>query len=137
MKNKVNLIGRLGAAAEVRSTQSGDKVANFNLATTETYKDKNGERQTLTEWHRVEVWGGLAGVIEKYTDKGSLIDVEGKLKTEKWTDKDGNDRYTTKIRASNIILLSKAPGSQDGSQNDGTPVSESQNGSDEEDDLPF
>jgi single-strand DNA-binding protein len=139
MKNRVNLIGRMGADAEIRSTQNGDKVANFNLATTETWKDKNGERQQATEWIRVEVWGPRAEVIEKYTRKGSLLDIEGKLRTEEWQDKDGNKRYTTKVRANNIILLdSKSEGSQGGSQQ----KSETDGGSQgfkegEDDDLPF
>lgn len=140
MKNHVSLIGRMGADAEIRATQSGDKVANFTLATTETYKDKNGEKQTNTEWHRVEIWGAKADVVEKYTGKGSMLGVEGKIKTEKWTDKDGNERYTTKIRAMNIILLSSNPnGSQGESQQSEGTVSGSQSrgGSGEDDDLPF
>lgn len=146
MKNRVFLIGRMGAAAECRSTQAGDKVANFTLATSKRWTDKEGNKQEQVEWHRIECWKGLADVIEKYTDKGSLIDIEGELKTEKWADKDGNDRYTTKIRATNIILLdAKKEDSQQpqaGSQQSSAPTSNPAGGSGQfsqadEDDLPF
>lgn len=145
MKNRVFLIGRMGAAAECRSTQAGDKVANFTLATSKRWTDKEGNKQEQVEWHRVECWKGLADVIEKYTDKGSLIDIEGELKTEKWADKDGNERYTTKIRATNIILLdtkkedSKQP--QSGSQQTSSPAPNPAGGAvhsaTEDDELPF
>ncbi len=97
--NKVILIGNLGADPEVRSFQNGGKVANLRLATTETWKDRNsGEKQERTDWHTVAVFGdGLAGVAERFLRKGSKIYVEGQLRTRKWADKDGNDRYTTEV----------------------------------------
>ncbi len=97
--NKVILIGNLGADPEVRSFQNGGKVANLRLATTESWKDRNtGEKQERTDWHTVAVFGdGLAGVAERFLRKGSKIYVEGQLRTRKWADKDGNDRYTTEV----------------------------------------
>ncbi len=97
--NKVILIGNLGADPEVRSFANGGKVANLRLATTETWKDRNsGEKQERTDWHSVAVFGdGLAGVAERYLRKGSKIYVEGQLRTRKWQDQQGNDRYTTEV----------------------------------------
>jgi single-strand DNA-binding protein len=96
--NKVTLVGNLGADPEVRSTGSGDKVVSFRLATSETWKDRSGERQERTEWHNVVIWNeNLGGVAEKYLRKGSKIYVEGALQTRKWTDRDGADRYTTEV----------------------------------------
>jgi single-strand DNA-binding protein len=99
MLNKVMLIGHLGKDPEMRKTQDGRAVANFSVATSESWKDKNtGEKKEKTEWHNVVVFNeGLAGIIEKYVKKGSKIYVEGKLQTRKWQDKDGNDRYTTEV----------------------------------------
>jgi single-strand DNA-binding protein len=97
--NKVILIGNLGADPEVRSFQNGGKVANLRLATTESWKDRNtGEKQERTDWHTVAIFGeGLVGVAERFLRKGSKIYVEGQLRTRKWADKDGNDRYTTEV----------------------------------------
>ncbi len=97
--NKVILIGNLGADPEVRSFQNGGKVANLRLATTENWKDRNtGEKQERTDWHTVAIFGeGLVGVAERFLRKGSKIYVEGQLRTRKWADKDGNDRYTTEV----------------------------------------
>ncbi len=108
--NKVILIGNLGADPEVRHLQNDVTVANFNLATSETYKDRQtGERREVTEWHRVVVWRGLAEVVEKYVRKGSKVYVEGKLRTRKW-EKDGIERYTTEIMADNLTMLDRASG---------------------------
>ena len=109
--NKVILIGNLGADPEVRHLQNDVTVANFNLATSETYRDKTtGEKREVTEWHRVVVWRGLAEVVEKYVRKGSKVYVEGKLRTRKW-EKDGIERYTTEIMADNLTMLdSRAAG---------------------------
>lgn len=105
--NKVILIGNLGADPEVRHLENGVTVANFNLATTETFKDRTtGERREQTEWHRVVVWRGLADVVEKYVRKGSKVYVEGKLRTRKW-EKDGIDRYTTEIQVDNLTMLDR------------------------------
>ena len=100
--NKVILIGNLGQDPEIRSFGNGGQVANFSLATSENWKDKNtGERREKTEWHRVAVFGdGLVRVVQNYVKKGSKLYIEGKLETRKWQDKDGNDRYTTEVRVS-------------------------------------
>lgn len=106
--NKVLLIGRLGNNPEIRYTNTGTAVANFNLATSENWNDKNGQRQERTEWHRVVVWGKLAELCEKYLSKGRQCFVEGRLQTRSWDDKDGNKRYTTEIVASTIQFLGTA-----------------------------
>lgn len=103
--NKVILIGNLGADPEIRNLPSGTSVANFNIATSESYTNKSGERVTQTEWHRIECWEGLARVAEQYLKKGNSVYIEGKLRTEEWQDKEGNTRYTTKIRAQNMTML--------------------------------
>lgn len=105
--NKVLLIGNLGADPEVKTLPSGDKVASVRLATTEIYKNKNGERMEDTEWHRVEFWGGLAGIVEQYVRKGDSLYVEGRIRTEKYTDASQVERYSTKIRATNMQMLSR------------------------------
>ena len=97
MVNKVILIGNLGADPEVRETKSGQEVATLRLATSETWKDKQGERQERTEWHRVVIFNeGLVGVVKRYVKKGSKIYIEGALRTRKW-EKDGVDQYTTEV----------------------------------------
>lgn len=97
--NRVTLIGNLGAAPEIRTMQSGDKVCNLALATSESWKDKNtGERKEKTEWHKIVIFNkGLVSVCEKYLDKGSKIYLEGQLETRKWQDKENRDQYTTEI----------------------------------------
>ncbi len=97
--NEVNLIGHLGADPEMKSFQNGGKIANLSLATSRKWKDRNsGEMREETEWHRIAILAdGLAGIAEKYLCKGSKLYVSGRLKTEKWTDKSGQDRYTTKV----------------------------------------
>lgn len=97
--NKVMLIGNLGADPEIRSLPSGSRVANLRIATSESWKDKNtGERQERTEWHTVAIFSdGLVGVVERFLRKGSKVFVEGQLKTRKWQDQSGNDRYSTEV----------------------------------------
>lgn len=97
--NKVILIGNVGNAPEIRSTQDGKKIANFSLATSETWKDKrSGDRKSKTEWHKVVVFNeGLVGVIESYIQKGAKIYLEGSLQTRKWTDKEGAEKYSTEV----------------------------------------
>ena len=98
--NKVILIGNLGADPESRFAPSGDAICNIRLATTETWRDKStGERREATEWHRVAFFGKLAEIAGQYLRKGSQVYIEGSLRTRKWHDKDGQDRYTTEIRA--------------------------------------
>jgi single-strand DNA-binding protein len=103
--NKVILVGNLGADPEIRNLPSGSSVANFNIATSESYTNKSGEKVTQTEWHRIECWEGLAKVAEQYLKKGNSVYIEGKIRTEEWQDKEGNTRYTTKIRAQNMTML--------------------------------
>jgi single-strand DNA-binding protein len=112
--NKVILIGNLGRDAELRYTTNGDPVSSINMATTETWKDKSGQRQEKTEWHRIVLWGAMAETLNEYLVKGKQIAVEGKLQTRKWDDKDGNTRYTTEIRADRITLLAGGGGGDHG-----------------------
>jgi len=97
MLNKVMLIGNLGADPEMRNTQSGDPIAHLRLATSEKWKDKQGQKQEKTEWHRVVIFGKVAEIAEKYLRKGSKVYIEGKIQTRKWTDKAGADKYTTEV----------------------------------------
>lgn len=104
--NKVMLIGRVGKDPEVRYLPSGNAVVNFSLATSEKWKDKaSGEKKEATEWHRITAFDKLAEIISEWVHKGDLIYIEGKLTTRKWQDSDGNDRYTTEIRASQMQML--------------------------------
>ena len=110
--NKVCLLGRVGKDPDIRNTQKGDKCANFSIATSESWKDKNtGEKQERTEWHNIVVWGKLAEITEKFVKKGTQIYIEGQLQTRKWQDKDGQDRYTIEVVLqgfnANLILLGK------------------------------
>ena len=106
--NKVILIGNLGKDPEVRYLDNGVAVANISLATTENYKNKDGEKVSQTEWHDVVLWRGLAEVAEKYLKKGASIYIEGKIRTSKWVDKDENNRYKTEIMADKMNMLSKS-----------------------------
>ena len=103
--NKAILIGHLGKDPEVRYMPSGEAVANVTLATSETWKDKNGEKQEKTEWHNIVFFKRLAEIAGEYLKKGSQIYVEGRITTEKWQDKEGKDRYTTKIVANEMKML--------------------------------
>jgi single-strand DNA-binding protein len=102
--NKVILVGRLGRDPETRYTSSGQAVCNFTMATDETYKDRSGERQKRTEWHRVVVWAKLAEIAQQYLHKGSLIYLEGSIRTSQW-EKDGQKRTSVEIVASNFRML--------------------------------
>ncbi|MEO5348495.1 MAG: single-stranded DNA-binding protein [Magnetococcus sp. YQC-3] len=112
--NKVQLIGNLGADPEMRFTQDGRAIASLRLATTDTWTDKQGQRQERTEWHQVSVFGKLAEIAQQYLRKGSKVFVEGQLQTDKYTDKQGIERYTTKVvlspYASQMILLDRPAG---------------------------
>ena len=103
--NKVILVGNLGRDAELRYTPGGAAVATINMATTEVWNDKAGQKQEKTEWHRVVLWGKSAESLAEYLTKGKQIYVEGRLQTRQWDDKDGNKRYTTEIRGDRIVLL--------------------------------
>ncbi|TNE53391.1 MAG: single-stranded DNA-binding protein [Bacteroidetes bacterium] len=142
--NKVILIGNLGKDPEIRKLENGTTVANFPIATSESYTDRTtGERREITDWHNIVVWRGLAEVVEKYVHKGTKVYIEGKLKTRNWTDKDGNSRYTTEVVADEMTILSRkedGQASSTGYSTEGTPsppppVQDLMN--DEEDDLPF
>jgi single-strand DNA-binding protein len=127
--NKVILVGNLGKDPEVKYLDSGIAVANFSLATTENYKNKEGERVSQTEWHNVVLWRGLAEVAEKHLKKGASIYVEGKIKTRKWEDKEGVIRYSTEILGDNMTMLGGKSASEDTAKHD--PPSSPK------DDLPF
>lgn len=122
--NKVILIGNLGADPETRYLPSGDAVTNIRIATTETWKDKNGEKQEHTEWHRVAFFGRLAEIAGEYLKKGSPVYVEGRLQTRKWQDKDGQDRYSTEIRAERMQLLGGRGGGAEPMSREPAPAAE-------------
>ena len=103
--NKAILVGRLGKDPETRFTSGGQAVATFNMATDSSYKDRNGERQKRTEWHRIKAWGKLAEIVQQYLKKGSLIFIEGRIETREWQDKEGVKRYTTEIVANEMRML--------------------------------
>jgi single-strand DNA-binding protein len=105
--NKAILVGRLGRDPETRYTSAGQAVANFTLATDETFKDRSGERQKRTEWHRIVMWGKLAEIAQQYLKKGTLVYIEGRIQTRQWEDKrDGQKRTTTEINANVMRMLS-------------------------------
>jgi single-strand DNA-binding protein len=107
--NKVILVGNLGADPEIRHTATGDAVCTLSLATTEKYKDKSGAQKEVTEWHRVAMFRRMAEIAGEYLRKGSSVYIEGRLKTRKWQDKNGQDHYTTEIEASEMKMLDRAP----------------------------
>lgn len=146
--NKVTLIGNLGQDPEVRSMQSGDKIVNMSIATAETWKDKTtGEKKERTQWHRIVIFNqGLASIAERYLKKGSKVYIEGQLETRKWTDKDGQDKYSTEVvlRPFNgeIIMLSgksvNGPPPASSADDYGTTKSKDQPaGGDFDDEIPF
>ncbi len=115
--NRVILIGNLGKDPETRYLPSGDAVANFNIATTEKFKDKSGAMQEHTEWHRISFFGRQAEIAGEYLKKGSPVYIEGSIRTNKWKDKEGQDRYTTEIRGDRLQLLGSRSGSGGGGDN--------------------
>ena len=138
--NKVILIGRLGSDPEVRYTPSGVAVANFNIATSEEWKDKDsGERKERTEWHRIVVWRRLGEICGEYLSKGRQVYVEGRLQTRDWEDRDGNKRYTTEIVASDVQFLGSRDSFDSGRQRS-TGATDFQGApplGPEDDDIPF
>jgi single-strand DNA-binding protein len=110
--NRVILVGNLGRDAELRYTGGGTPVANFSMATTEVFKDKEGQRREETEWHRVSLMGKQAESVAEYLRKGKQIYVEGRLRTRSWDDKEGNKRTTTEVIANRVVLLGSAGGGQ-------------------------
>ena len=145
--NKVTLVGNLGRDAELRYTPGGAAVATLNLATTEVWSDKGGQRQEKTEWHRIVLWGKQAESLQEYLTKGKQIYVEGRLQTRQWDDKDGNKKYTTEIKADRITLLGGGGGGGRGgaSMDRGSAVAARAGGGGDEppmepitdDDIPF
>ena len=108
LRNKVQLIGRLGQDPEVLTFDDGGKIAKFSMATDDSYKDKQGQKVERTQWHNIIVRGGLVNVVENYVVKGQEIAVEGKLTNRSWDDKEGNKRYTTEVMVNELLLLGKA-----------------------------
>lgn len=143
MVNKVILIGNVGADPEVRYLDGGVAVANLRLATTESYKNKNGERVDQTEWHNIVLWRGLAEIVEKYVKKGMRLYIEGRIRTRSWEDQTGMKRYTTEIYADNMQMLSSARdngGSMAAGPTTGSPAMntpDTASTADDSDDLPF
>jgi single-strand DNA-binding protein len=146
--NKVILIGNLGADPEIRYLPSGEAVANLRIATTDTWKDKDGNKQETTEWHRVSYFGRQAEVCGQYLKKGSQIYVEGSIRTRKWQDKEGQERYTTEIRGDRMQMLGRREGAGEAPPRESSAPRSSQqakpatNGggsgfNDFEDDIPF
>ena len=107
--NKVILVGNLGRDPEIRYIPSGQAVANFTMATTERWNDPSGEKKERTEWHRIVVWGKQAEIVGEYLKKGRQVYVEGSLQTREWTDREGNKRYTTEVRAQRVQMLGARP----------------------------
>jgi len=110
--NKAILIGRLGADPEIRYTPSGAEVANFRIATSEAWTNKNGEKEERTEWHRIVAWRGLAKICGEYLSKGRLVYIEGKIRNRSWEDKEGNKRTTTEIEATEMKMLGGGGGGE-------------------------
>ena len=147
MINKVILLGNVGKDPEIRHLDNNVTVASFSLATSETYKNKSGEKVTNTEWHNIVVWRGLAEVVEKYVKKGSQIYVEGRIRSRSWDDKEGNKRYTTEIFCDNLQLLGRPGGTNQQGGASGTNYAPAHNSPHESvesipdisptDDLPF
>lgn len=136
MVNKVTLIGRLGKDPEVRTLDSGTNIAKFSMATDESYKDKNGEWQTQTEWHNVILWRGLAERAEQSLKKGALVYVEGKLTSRSWQDEQGNTNYITEVRGNYFRLLQQRENNGNAAQNT-APSTTAAPAADTGDDLPF
>jgi single-strand DNA-binding protein len=107
LRNKVQLIGRLGAKVEVKTLESGKTVGHVTLATNETYKNQKGEKITETTWHNLVIWGKTGENLARYTDKGSEVGIEGKLTNRSYTDKNGEKRYVTEIVVSDFLLMDK------------------------------
>lgn len=142
--NKVILVGNLGKDPEVRTLDNGRSVATFSVATSEVYKDKNGQKVENTDWHNIVMWSPLAEIAQKYLKKGNQVYLEGRLTTRSWDDKEGNKRYTTEVVVRDMTLLGSASGSSANRANDGDPGPASVNmppapaaASGEIDDLPF
>ena len=137
--NKAILIGNLGRDPEVRYTPGGLAVANFSIATSEAWSNKNGEKETRTEWHRIVAFGKLGEICGEYLSKGKQVYIEGRIQTREWDDKEGVKRYTTEIVASQMIMLGAKDGQGSGSYSDSQPSGskETPNSIPKDDDIPF
>ena len=142
--NKVVIIGHLGKDPETRFASSGEAICNFSIATTETWKDKaTGEKKEATEWHRINAFGKLAEICSQYLKKGSQVYIEGSLRTRKWQDKDGQDRYTTEIRADEMKMLGSRQGEAPPREREAAPAQPASGAKkasgfdDMDDDIPF
>lgn len=133
--NKVILVGNLGRDPELRYTPNGSAVANFTVATNETWKDKEGQKQEHTEWHRVVVWGKLAEICGEYLKKGRQVYIEGGLRSRTYKDREGVERTVTEIRADNLVMLGKGDGGDGGGGSRGASPEKSPEFND--DDIPF
>ena len=110
LKNKVQLIGNLGNAPEIRTIESGKKMARFSIATNETYRNAKGEKITETQWHNIIAWGKVADIAEQFLSKGSEVAIEGKLVNRNYTDKEGNKRFITEVVVNEILMLGEKRG---------------------------
>jgi len=140
--NKVILVGNVGKDPEARQLNSGTWVVNFSLATSEYYRDRDGNRQEITEWHNVEVWDNLAETVRKYVKKGSMLYVEGRIRTNKWEDKEtGQPRSNKHIRANVVTFLNSVSSDSNSSSSSTSSAPENtsgtQNDTSDADDLPF
>ena len=135
--NKVILVGNLGDDPEVKTTPSGVQVANFSLATSEAWTDKDGERQERAEWHRLVLWRKLAEIAGQYLNKGNKIYIEGKLQTRSWEDQSGQRRYTTEVVVDQLEMLGGARASESHTAPAPAPASSGGGGDTPDDDLPF
>ncbi len=145
--NKVILVGNCGKDPEARTLPSGGNVTNITLATTEGWKDKNGEKQERTEWHNIVMYAKLGEIAAQYLKKGQQVYIEGRIQTRKWQDKEGKDRYTTEIIANDMQMLGGKGGgggstaSYDGGEKSSAPAKKSSGGGSdkgfEDDDIPF
>jgi len=139
--NKVILVGHVGKDPEIKTVGNDTKMASFSLATSETYKKKDGERVTNTEWHNITIWRGLANVVERFVKKGSQLYLEGKIENRSYDDKDGNKKYITQIKCHEMQMLDNKGGSNGESADNSKPQTSTGNTNQSEkpdsDDLPF
>lgn len=138
--NKAIIIGRVGKEPDVKTMQNSNMVANFSIATSESYKDKNGEKKEITDWHNIVIWGKLAEVVQKYVHKGDLICVVGKMRTRSW-EKDGITRYVTEVIVDEMKMLGSKGQSSGGSSSSQTAAPQNPSGTQESftgiDEMPF
>lgn len=136
MFNQVILIGNLGDDPDVKTFDNGGKMSVINIATTKKWKDQNGEKQERTDWHRIEVTGNAANVVENYCKKGDRLQVVGSLRKEVWDDNDGNKRSMVKVRANQVLLLSNKSDSGSGQSNQSVPANPAANNQNQSQDIP-